>query len=94
MAYELKKEDIFEFARAGGYETREKGNELEFRYCPYCGGGTGANRDEWTFSINLDKGVYKCLRASCEEQGHFVELCRDFDMRLSEKRDHGSACRG
>ena len=45
MAYELKKEDIFEFARAGGYETREKGNELEFRYCPYCGGGTGANRD-------------------------------------------------
>lgn len=82
MAYELKKEDIFEFARAGGYETREKGNELEFRYCPYCGGGTGANRDEWTFSVNLDKGVYKCLRASCEEQGHFVELCRDFDYRL------------
>ena len=82
MAYELKQQDIFEFARAGGYETREKGDELEFRYCPYCGGGTGTKRDEWTFSINLDKGVYKCLRESCAEQGFFVELCRDFDYRL------------
>lgn len=82
MGYELKREDIFDFARAGNYQTREKGNELEFRYCPYCGGGTGVPRDEWTFSINLDKGVYKCLRASCDEQGHFVELCRDFDYRL------------
>ena len=82
MGYELKREDIFDFARAGNYQTREKENELEFRYCPYCGGGTGTQKDEWTFSINLDKGVYKCLRASCEEQGHFVELCRDFDYRL------------
>jgi len=83
MAYELKRSDIFDFARAGNYETREKGNELEFRYCPYChGDSSGSKRDEWTFSINLDKGVYKCLRASCEAQGHFVELCRDFDYRL------------
>lgn len=82
MAYELKRSDIFDFAMSGGYETREKSDELEFRYCPYCGGGTGRKRDEWTFSINLDKGVYKCLRASCDRQGHFVELCRDFDFRL------------
>lgn len=83
MAYELKRSDIIDFARAGNYETREKGNELEFRYCPYChGDSSGSRRDEWTFSINLDKGVYKCLRASCEAQGHFVELCRDFDYRL------------
>lgn len=82
MGYELKRSDIFEFARAGNYETREKGDELEFRYCPYCNGGTGRKRDEWTFSINLEKGVYNCLRSSCEQQGHFVELCRDFDYPL------------
>ena len=26
--------------------------------------------------------MFKCLRASCERQGHFVELCRDFDFKL------------
>lgn len=80
MGYELKQSDIFDFAHAGGYETRQKGDELEFRYCPYCHGGD--HRNEWTFSINLEKGVFKCLRASCERQGHFVELCRDKDYRL------------
>lgn len=80
MSYELKQSDIRDFASAGNYETREKGNELEFRYCPYCGGG--GHRDEWTFSVNLDNGAFKCLRASCEKQGHFVELCRDFGYKL------------
>lgn len=83
MGYELKQSDIFDFAESIGAETRQKGEELEFRLCPYCGGDShGRTRDEWTFSINLYKGVYKCLRASCERQGHFVELCRDFDFRL------------
>ena len=26
--------------------------------------------------------MFKCFRASCERQGHFVELCRDFDFKL------------
>lgn len=83
MSYELKRSDIFDFVAAFNFETREKGDELEFRYCPYChGDGKGRQKDEWTFSINLDKGVFKCLRASCDKQGHFVELCRDFDYRL------------
>ena len=82
MGYELKQTDILDFALSGGYETRRKGDELEFRYCPYCGGGTGNHRDEWTFAINLEKGVFKCLRATCDHQGHFVELCRDMDYRL------------
>lgn len=80
MGYELKQNDVFDFAHAGNYETRQKGNELEFKYCPYCRGGN--HRDEWTFSINLENGAFKCLRASCEKQGHFVELCRDFEYRL------------
>ena len=82
MSYEFKRDDAFNFASSLHFETREKGDELEFRRCPYCDGGTGKSRDEWTFSLNLNKGVYKCLRASCAHQGHFVELCRDFDFRL------------
>lgn len=78
----MKRSDIFDFANAGNYETRQKDDELEFRYCPYCGGGSHGKKDEWTFSINLDKGTFNCFRASCEHKGHFVELCRDFDYRL------------
>lgn len=80
MAYELNKADIFDFASSLNRETRVKGDELEFKYCPYCNGGQ--NRDDWTFAINLKSGAYKCLRASCEQQGHFVELCRDFEYKL------------
>ena len=82
MSYEFKREDAFGFAASMHLEYREKGDELEFKRCPYCDGGSGNKRDEWTFSLNLDKGVFKCLRASCERQGHFVELCRDFDYKL------------
>ena len=80
MSYQYNREDVFAFAHANGFETRQKGKELEFKKCPYCNGG--GNGDEWTFSINLDSGAYCCLRASCGEQGHFVELCRDFDFPL------------
>ena len=80
MAYELKKSDVFDFASSMNRETRQKGDELEFKFCPYCNGGM--HNDEWTFSINLNTGAYKCLRASCNESGHFVELCRDFEYRL------------
>ena len=80
MSYQYNREDVFAFAHSRGDETRQKGKELEFKYCPYCNGG--GNRDEYTFSINLDSGAYCCLRASCGEHGHFVELCRDFDYPL------------
>lgn len=80
MGYLFDSADVREFARAGNYETREKGDELEFKYCPYCNGGS--SRDTYTFSVNLISGVFKCLRASCDHDGHFVELCRDFDFRL------------
>lgn len=80
MGYELKQSDILDFAHAGNYETRQKGDELEFKYCPYCHGGN--HRDDWTFAVNLESGAFKCLRASCGKSGHFVELCRDMDYRL------------
>ena len=80
MSYELKKEDIYGFASSVGADTHQKGDELFFKYCPYCEGGS--NRDKQTFSINLTTGTYKCFRASCGASGHFVQLARDFNYPL------------
>mgnify|MGYP002520827250 CR=1 FL=1 len=77
--YELNQADIYNFAASVGAEAKKKGDELFFKYCPYC---KGAGHDRETFSINLDTGTFKCFRASCGKQGHFVELARDFGFKL------------
>ena len=79
--YEFKKSDVFDFGYFIGAETKEKGNELFFKYCPQCHGG---GDDKYTFSVNLQNGAFKCFRASCDYHGHFVELARDFGFRLED----------
>ena len=79
MSYIFRQEDVFDFANVINAETKLKGNELFFKFCPYCHGG---GHDKETFSINLETGAYKCFRASCGKQGHFVELARDFNYEL------------
>ena len=81
MSYQFNKEDVYNFAHSLNYETEQKGNELRFKYCPYCNGGSNGS-DKYSFSVNLDTGAFGCFRASCMQQGHFVELCRDFDFPL------------
>ena len=61
--YEFSQEDAYRFAREQFVETKTKGNELQFKYCPYCNGGSGG-KDKGTFSIDLTTGKFKCLRAS------------------------------
>ena len=39
--YEFKSKDVFDFAEFIGAETKQKGNELLFKYCPRCHGGGG-----------------------------------------------------
>lgn len=81
MSYRFRQGDVIAFANAHGYETHEKGNELFFKYCPYCQGG---GHDKETFSVNLETGAFKCFRASCNKHGHFVELARDFGYPLEQ----------
>lgn len=76
MSYTFNPADVFDFASAIGADTKQKGNELFFKHCPYCG------EEEGNFSINLDTGAFKCFRATCDKHGHFVELCRDFNYHL------------
>lgn len=82
--YDFKSKDVFDFASFIGAETRQKGNELFFKYCPHCNGG-GDDKD--TFSVNLQTGAFKCFRASCDYHGHFVELARDFGYKLDDEQE-------
>lgn len=88
MSYELKQSDIFDLAHFIGAETKEKEDELFFKWCPYCEGG--GHKDKETFSINLRTGAFKCFRSSCDYHGHFVELARDvgFELDHSQKREY------
>lgn len=65
-----------------GGETRERGNELEWKRCPYCDGGD--HGDKWTFSVNKETGQFICMRSSCGMKGAFVQLARDFNLELQD----------
>lgn len=80
MGYLFRADDVYGLASKLGADVREKGNELFFRYCPYCHGGDGRDKD--TFSVNLDNGTFHCFRSGCGKSGHFVEMARDFGYPL------------
>ena len=79
MSYEWNPDDLMGLVGKIGADTRRKGDELFFKWCPYC---HGDGHDKETFSVNLETGLYKCFRSSCSRQGHFVQLARDFDYPL------------
>ena len=79
--YEYKEEDAERFAREYG-PVKYHGNEISFRLCPYCKGGS--KQDKHTFSINRQTGMFQCLRSSCSVQGNMITLARDFNFDLSE----------
>ena len=85
--YEFKEEDAFNFARHVGAQTKVSGNEIQFKYCPYCKGGHNGKRDVWTFSVNKDTGAFNCKRSSCSVKGNMIQLSRDFDFSLGRITD-------
>ena len=74
--YEFKESDALECAKASGSQTKQRGDELQFLYCPYCNGGK--NKDKYSFSINLISGQFKCLRSSCSVSGNMLTLAAEF----------------
>lgn len=84
--YKFSQEDAHRFAREKGLMTKIHGSELQFKYCPYCYGGQ-KGKDKGTFSIDLNTGKFKCLRASCDAQGNMITLSRDFDFSLGTQVD-------
>jgi len=80
--YEFQKDDAYRFADSQMIPTNVKGNEIVFKFCPYCKGGK--NRDKGTFSLNLNSGQWECKRGSCGRRGNMITLSQDFNFQLSE----------
>lgn len=84
--YEFKPEDAERFAYEQGITTTRKGEELQFKECPYCHGGD-RGKDKYTFAINLKTGRNNCKRASCGAHGNMITLARDFGFSLGRDVD-------
>ena len=82
--YEFNPEDARAFAKSLGIQVRERGDELHFKKCPYCGNRTN---DKETFAINMRTGQFKCLRSSCGATGNMITLSQDFDFSLGTEVD-------
>lgn len=88
MATELRNE-IMEFAEKHLFpftvRSTTHGDELIPQFCPYCNGGS-SGKDENTFALSLDKGVFVCKRGSCGKRGRFEELAAKFNEKVSAVR--------
>ena len=73
MRYEMNMDDLNGFIEFIGAETKQKGKDVFFRFCPKCG-SSAPKDDEWKFAVNWKTGAFGCLRGSCGYHGHFVEL--------------------
>ena len=51
---------------------RISGDEARVRTCPFCQGGD--SNDLYTFSVNLETGVFQCFRGSCSVRGDLRQL--------------------
>ena len=85
--YDFDPYDVERFASFTGTRTRKIGNQLQFEICPFCHGETkSSKRDTYTFAINLDNGLYNCLRSSCMSHGNMIELAKQFpDFKLNDQ---------
>lgn len=82
--YQFKSEDAFTFAQSIGARTTQKGHELLFEKCPFCGNFTS---DKKTFSIDLRTGKYHCFRSKCKASGNMITLAQTFDFSLGRNVD-------
>lgn len=82
--YQFNRDDAFRFANEIGHKAFQRGNELVFVKCPYCG---YVSDKKFKFSINLETGQFHCFRGSCNVSGNMIRLSHDFGFRLSEEVD-------
>lgn len=64
-------------------EYREKGNEIQALYCPFCHGGR--HKDKYTFGINKTTGAYNCLRGTCGEVGNLYTLGKFLGVNIVDE---------
>jgi len=81
--YEFNPDDAYRFANEHRIKARKNGNELRFKFCPYC----RSQKDKGTFAINLATGAFNCKRASCGAKGNMLTLAKDFGFSLGRDVD-------
>lgn len=84
--YEFSEDDAYRFASEQGIEVRRVGDQLRFKYCPYCK-GNNPRFDKDTFAISLENGQFNCLRSTCGAKGNMLTLASDFDFSLGREVD-------
>lgn len=86
--YKFKSEDAWRFAREQNIQAFQRGDELIFTRCPYCKQNTDK---KFKFAINLNTGMFKCMRASCDAHGNMLTIAKDFNFSLGADVDryHG-----
>ena len=67
-------------------QVKEKGDEIQALYCPYCDGGK--HRDKATFNLNKETGAFICFRGSCGAKGNIFELAKFLGVDNNVKRSH------
>lgn len=84
---ERNKQEMIAFADAYLAPYRIKGKqkdgteEIIPKYCPFCQGGD--SKDEGTFALSIDKGIYVCKRGSCGQRGKFSALAEAKGFKTS-----------
>ncbi len=75
-----------EFARKYLPNHKQKGDEIQAIYCPYCHGGQ--HGDKYTFAMNAQTGTFNCKRGSCSVSGSFEKLCKDHGEETTRWRNY------
>ena len=61
-------------------QFKKRGSEILVKTCPFCGSS------KYKFSINPNKGVFKCWSGSCQESGHVNRLFPGKVITLEPKK--------
>ena len=64
-------------------KAKDGTEEIIPKYCPFCKGGD--SKDEETFALSINKGVYVCKRGSCGQRGKFSSLAESRGVATSIK---------
>lgn len=64
-------------------KAKDGTEEIIPKYCPFCKGGD--SKDEETFALSINKGIYVCKRGSCGQRGKFSALAESKGVTTSIK---------
>ena len=84
MLNQDQRQKLIDFADQyfGEYHIKQSlsGDKIIPKLCPLCHGGA-SGKDENTFALFLDNGVYVCKRGSCSRHGRFEDLSKELSGR-------------